>query len=102
MLHREHLGRVMDGAITVVVVADRAVKHVILEQTVESLPLRGIGPDRLGLNNHARSGTGGAGARQLSIDLDQAGVARLDGAKLVMITDTRNLSVPAQEEIDEN
>ena len=91
----------MDDAIAVVIIADRAVKHVVLEQTVERLPLRGIGPDRLGLDNHARSGTGGAGARQLSIDLDQAGVASLDGTKLVMITDTRNLGVPAQQEIDE-
>ena len=86
MLHLEHLGRVVDRAIAVVVVADRAVKHVVGEDPVESLPLRGIGPGRLGLHLHPVANRGGASPDQMSVDLDQAGVACLDGTELVMIT----------------
>src|SRR5208283_4654391 len=91
MLHREHLCRVMDDTIAVVIVADRTVKHVVLEQTVESLTLRGIGPGRLRFHLHTRRGRRGASPHQLPVDLDQAGVARLDGAELMMITDRRNI-----------
>jgi hypothetical protein len=35
MLNGQHLRRVMDGAIAVVVVADRAVEHVVAEDTIK-------------------------------------------------------------------
>ena len=41
VLDREHLGRVVDRAVAVVVVADRAVEQVILEDAIERLALRG-------------------------------------------------------------
>ncbi len=52
MFDLQQLGRVVDCAIPVVVVADRAVQHVVGEDHVERLPLRGICPHRLGLNPH--------------------------------------------------
>ena len=41
MLDGQQLRRVMDGAIAVVVVADRAIKHVIAEDAIKCLHLRG-------------------------------------------------------------
>jgi hypothetical protein len=52
MFDLQHLGRVVDYAIPVVVVADRTVQHVVGEDPVERLPLRGICPRRPGLNLH--------------------------------------------------
>ena len=62
MIHREHLGRVVHRAASVIVVADRAVKHVVLEQTVEGFPLRGVSPGGLGLNLHTGGNLCGAGS----------------------------------------
>ena len=45
--------------------------------------------------------SGGAGAGELPVHLDHAGVAGLDRAELGMITDVTELGVPAQQEIDE-
>jgi hypothetical protein len=42
MIHCEHLGRVVHRAVAVIVVADRAVEHMVLEQTVEGFSLRGV------------------------------------------------------------
>ena len=53
MLNCQHFRRVVDRTIPVVIVADRAVEHVVAEDPVESLPLRGVGPWGLGGNIHA-------------------------------------------------
>src|ERR1700730_14513585 len=58
MIHREHFGGVMHRAVAVVVVADRAVKHMVFEQTVEAFPLRGVSPGGLGLHLHVRGNPG--------------------------------------------
>src|SRR6202043_1332187 len=61
MFDLQHFGRFVDFAIPVVVVADRAVQHVVGEDPVERLPLGGICPRRLGLNPHPVGIWGGAG-----------------------------------------
>jgi hypothetical protein len=101
MIHREHLGRVVHRAVAVIVVADRAVKHMVLEQTVEGFPLRGVSPGRLGLHLHAGGNLCGAGAPKLAVDLHNASVARLDRAELMMVTHTRDPEFLAEQQIDE-
>jgi hypothetical protein len=60
MFDLQDLGRVVDYPIPVVVVANRAVQHVVGEDRVERLPLGGICPRRLGLNPHPVGNCGGA------------------------------------------
>ena len=101
MIHREHLGRVMHRAVSVIVVAHRAVKHMILEQTVEGFPLRGISPGGLGLNLHAGGNLGGAGSPKFAVDLHHASVAGLDRAQLRVVANLRNLFPSSIDDIDE-
>jgi len=42
MLHRKHLGGVVDCAVAVVVVADGAIKQMVAEDVVEGFALRGV------------------------------------------------------------
>ena len=101
MIHREHFSGVMHRAVAVVVVADRAVKHMVFEQTVEAFPLRGVSPGGLGLHLHVRGNPRGAGAHNLAVHLDHASVARLDRAELMMVTHARDFGVLAKQQIDE-
>jgi hypothetical protein len=67
MLNSEHLCRVMDGAIPVIIVADRAVKHVVTEDPIEGQALGSRGPSRTGVNFHPCYNDGCAGPYELSI-----------------------------------
>ena len=101
VLHVKHLGRVVDLAVLVVVVADGAIEKVVGEDVVERLPLRGIGPGRLCFHAHPGGDLRGAGPHQLAVHLDHAGVAGLQGAKLVVVADVGNLGLMAHQQIDE-
>jgi hypothetical protein len=101
MLHREHFCRVVDRAIPVVIVADRAVEHVVAEDPVERLTLCGVGPWGLGGNLHASGNSGCACSDKLPVDLDHAGVTRLNRAELGMITNVGNFGASSQKEINE-
>jgi len=96
MIHREHLGRVVHRAVAVMVVADRAVEHMVLEQTVERFPLRGVSPGGLGLHLHPGRNLCAASAPKLAVDLHHASVARLNRAELMMVTHTRDLGFVAE------
>jgi hypothetical protein len=101
MIHREHLGRVVHRAVAVIVVADRAVKHMVLEQTVEGFALRGVSPGGFGLDLHPGGNLCRAGAPKLAVDLHHTSIARLNWAELMMVTHTRDLEFVAEEQIDE-
>ncbi len=96
MLNCQHFRRVVDRTIPVVIVADRAVEHVVAEDPVESLPLRGVGPWGLGGNIHAGRNSGRACPDKLPVDLDHAGVACLNRAELGMITNVGNFGASSQ------
>ncbi len=78
---------VVDGAVLVVVVADRTVEHVVLEDAVEGLALGHVGEIAGGDDVHAGSNLGSAGARQLAIHLDHAGIATFYRAHLREVAD---------------
>lgn len=101
VLNREEFRRVMHLAVSVVIVADGAVKEMVTENPVEGFPLRGRRSDRFGRNLHAGLDRGRAGSHQFSIGLDHAGVAGLDGPHLGMVADLRNLGFRAVEQIDQ-
>lgn len=82
-------GGVVDGAVLVVVVADGAVEHVVLEDAVKGLALGNIYVIALCGDLHVGSDRGGAGADELAVYLDHAGVAGLDGAHLGDVADLR-------------
>ena len=101
MLNGQQLGRVVDRAVAVVVVADGAVEHVIAEDPVKRLLLRGHSPCRLGRDTHPLSDTGRTGTDQLAVDLDQARVARLDRPELWVVTDVGDQSAGAIDHLYE-
>ena len=90
MLYVEVFGGVVDGAVLVVVVADGAVEHVVLQDAVEGLALGDVHGFARCLDGHARSDVCRAGARQLAVDLDHAGVAALDRTHLREVADLRH------------
>ena len=100
MLNSEHLCRVMDRAIPVIIVADRAVEHVVTEDPIEGQALRRRGPSRTGVNFHPCFNDGCAGPYQLSIHLDQTSVTGLNGTELLMITNGRDFAIASQEQIN--
>ncbi len=62
MLYAEFFGGVVDGAVLVVVVADGAVEHVVLEDAVEGFALGDVDGLACGLDGHAGGDGCGAGA----------------------------------------
>ena len=98
MLHCEHFCRVVDRAIPVVIVADRAVEHMVAENSVERLPLCGVGSWGLGDNIHACRNSGRACSYELSVDLDHTGIARLNRAELGMIANVGNFGASSHKE----
>jgi hypothetical protein len=101
MLDGERPGSVMHGAIAITVVANRAVQQVIAEDAIKGFALGGISPGRGRRNGHAVDKLGRASANQLSVDLDHAGVAGLNGAKLVVVTDLGKLDADSVDQIDQ-
>src|ERR1700734_1761647 len=89
MLYVEIFSCVVDGAIAIVVVADRAVQHVILKNPVEGLALRDVHRLACCLDLHASRNLCRTGPRQLAVDLDDAGIAALDRAHLLQVADMR-------------
>src|SRR5271170_4890582 len=92
---------VMDGAVAVVIVADRAVEQMIAEDAIEGLTLRCLRPRRRDLDLGVVDGIGSTGPHELAVHLDHAGIACLDGTKLGMIADLRNQDSAAVEGFDQ-
>ena len=101
VLDREQLGRVVNGAVAVVVVAHRAVEDVIAEDAVERLDLRAVRGGRDGAHDHAVGDGRRARPDEPAVDLDHAGVAGLDRAELRVVTDVRKLGPDADNGVDE-
>jgi hypothetical protein len=101
VLNGQHPGRVVNGAVSVVVVADGAVKLVILEDTIECLALGGDRRSGVGRDSHPVYKRGGARAHQLSIDFNDARVTRLDRAELRVVTNLRQLGPGAINHINQ-
>ena len=101
MLDGEKPRGVMDCAVTVVVVADRAVEHVIAENPVERFPLSGDRPCGSRGNVHPGRDVGGAGPDQFAVHLHHARVAGLNRAKLRVIANLGNFRAGAVDEVNE-
>ena len=74
----------------IIVVANGAVEHVVLQNAIERLALGYIHLVAFGLDPHLGGDLRSAGANQLSIHLDHAGVAGLDRPHLLHVTGLRN------------
>src|ERR1035438_6092487 len=79
----------MNRAIAVVVVADRAIKFVILQDAIKGLFLSRYGSFALRNNRHSRSYWCGAGTNELPVRFDQAAITSFDGSHLRVITHLR-------------
>ncbi len=106
VLYVEDGSGVVDGAVVVVVIADGAVEHVVLQDAVEGFALGDVDGLACGLDRHAGGDGGGAGTGELSVYFDDAGVAALDGAHLRDVADLRDGLLhaglgAAVEEVDE-
>jgi hypothetical protein len=79
----------MNGAVSIVVIADRAVEHVIAQNAVKGLHLGRRSPGGLGGDRHPVGGFGCASADELFAGFNHAGVTRLNRAELGMIANGR-------------
>ena len=102
MLDGQQFRRVMDRAIAIVVVANRAVEHVVAENSIECLHLRGRRRRRLGGDAHSIGDPRRAGSDQAAVHFNHAGVARLNRAELRVVADLGNRSASTVDQIDEN
>jgi hypothetical protein len=90
VLHIENRRRVMNRAVLVVVIADRAVQHVILENAVKRFTLSNVDGLAHGLHVHSRGYPSRTRSRQFAIHLDQASVAAFDRPHLLYVANLRN------------
>src|SRR5581483_3080790 len=87
MLDVKILGGVMNRAVSIVVVAYRAIEIVVLEDAIVGLTLRDVGPIAGSCNLHAGRNLRPAGPHQPAIDFDHAGIAGFDRTHLRVVTD---------------
>lgn len=92
---------VVNGAIAIVVVADRAVKLMIPENVIEGLTLRCLRSRRRSLDLNAINRGGSASPHELAVQLHHARIAGLDGAELRMVADLRNGDPAAIDGVDQ-
>jgi hypothetical protein len=93
---------VVDGAVAVVIVADRAVEQMISEDAIEGITLRCLRPRWPGFDMGAIDSIGSAGSHKLAVHLNHAGIASLDWTKLRMIADLRNHDSATVEGVDQS
>ena len=101
VLDVKKLGRVMHRAVTVVVIADRAVEQMIAEDPVKGFALRSVRARRGRDHIHAVLNEGATGSYQLAVHLHHAGVACLDRSQLGVVTNLRNLNTAAINRVDQ-
>ena len=95
MLNLQSQRRIMNAAILVVVVADRAIQHVIAENHIESFGASGLGAGGVGDHLETCPRLMSASAYQFAIHLDQAGITRLNWAhQRGVIANVRNVYLP--------
>ncbi len=76
---------IVHGAVAVAVVAHGAVKHVVFQHAIHGLALGHVGAARLTFHAHAGANLCRTGSHERTIHFHHAGVARLDGAELLMV-----------------
>jgi hypothetical protein len=86
MFNGQQAFRIVDCAVSVVVVAHRTVKHVITEDSVECLSLRFEGLRGVCRYRHSIRKVCSAGTHKMAVSFHQTCVARLDRAKLRVVT----------------
>ncbi len=95
VLYIENSSGVMDGAVLIVVVADGAVEHVVLENAVEGFALGDVDGVARGDDVHARRDLGSTGSYEVGwfscrgAYLHHTGVAAFDGTHLGDVADLR-------------
>src|SRR6266403_1204405 len=77
MLDAQQSFRVVNGAVSVIVVAHGAVENVIAENAIKGLSLRSAGLPRICQNLHSSGYAGCARSHELPVDLYHACVTRL-------------------------
>ena len=90
----------MNRAVTVVVVTDRAVEQMIAENSVESLSLRLTSRWRIRDDTHSRCNGSSACPDKTAVNFYHTGVARLDWAKLRVITNLRHFAAATVDDIN--
>ena len=101
VLNSQETLSVVDGAIAVVVVTNRAVEHVVAQDAMEAFLLRPYGTLCFGRDNHSVRDARSARSNQLTVDLNQASVAGLDRTELSVITNLRQLNVLAIDSLNQ-
>jgi hypothetical protein len=91
----------MDGAITIVIVTDRAIKKVVAEDAIERFHLGGRCLRRLCGNSHSIGDFGRAGPHQSAFDFNHAGVTGLNRTELRVVADVGNRPANAVDQIYE-
>src|SRR5712691_12706998 len=89
MFHTEQFRRVVDRAVSVVVVAHGAVELVIPQNAVECLGARRSRSLAGCPDGHSRGYDCGAGSSELAVDVDDAGIAGLNRTQLWVIANLR-------------
>jgi hypothetical protein len=101
VLDAQQFFRVVDSAVSVVIIADRAVENVIGENAVERFSLRSAGVLGVCKNLHPGGHCRGARSHEFPIGLYHAGVTRLDRTKLRVIADLRKLHPRSIDDINQ-
>jgi hypothetical protein len=101
MLDGQEPGGVVCHAVSVVIVADRAVEQVVAQDSSEGFLPGSDRARRFCRNLHAIDDLSCASPDEVSVNLDHAGIAGLNRAELRVITNLRNLGPYLVEKIDE-
>ena len=101
MLNGQQLRRVMHRAIAIVVVANRAVEHVVAENPIECLHLRGRCLRGLGGDPHSLCDSSRAGPHQAAVRFNHARVTRLNRTELRVVADVGDRPASTVDQIDE-
>jgi len=102
MFNGEQLRRVMDCAVAIVVVANRAVEHVVAQNPIKCLYQRSRRLRRLGGDLHPIGDCGCAGPGQAAVHFHHGRVARLNSTELRVIADVGDRHATTVDQIDEN
>lgn len=91
----------MHGAVVIVVIANCTVEQMIAEDAVEGFALRLTRASRGCDDVHSLRGDGATRSHQFAVDLHHAGVAGLNGAKLGLITNLRQIELATVDQVDQ-
>jgi hypothetical protein len=91
----------MNGAVAVVVIANRAIEHMIAEDAVKGFALRRVRTRRRGDHVHALCSHRSASSYQFAVDFNHAGIAGLDRPKLGVIANVRYFDSATVDQVDQ-